>query len=255
MNDDTDDIYDDEPYEEGYLSLDQINFSSFRSSLESLALFRQDSFLVPQAFSLEFMDQYITALEYDVLAKWFEQERTPMPETLLLSSLSQMWIFTLYELLRTWRERCKELIKPIDAVGLTNKLNAIKKRSDADAFGNQIWISQIETILANYAVMKKTIQDDLDRTYFLFRNIEFLRVCFAKHETPKPAMALSITPGYGRIDHECGSLKYEFRVGMATVGWLSRRDLAEMVRNISTATVPTKEERDQFDKTLRADFD
>lgn len=36
-------------------------------------------------------------------------EKTPLPRALFVSALSQLWIFGVYELLRTWRQRCKDV--------------------------------------------------------------------------------------------------------------------------------------------------
>jgi len=59
-------------------------------------------------------------LEEQVLAKLFHEERTPM-ETMFLSAQSQMWIFAAYEILRTWRQRAREVLKLDKSGGLRPK--------------------------------------------------------------------------------------------------------------------------------------
>jgi hypothetical protein len=44
----------------------------------------------------------IRKMETEMLNRYFELDRTP-PELMVLSGISQMWIFSLYEFLRTWR--------------------------------------------------------------------------------------------------------------------------------------------------------
>ena len=41
-------------------------------------------------------------MESQLLALYIEKERTPGPEALVVSAFSRLWVFGLYELLRTW---------------------------------------------------------------------------------------------------------------------------------------------------------
>ena len=43
--------------------------------------------------------------------EYIDIERTPSDTAMFVSAQSQMWIFALYELLRTWRSRTRKLIK------------------------------------------------------------------------------------------------------------------------------------------------
>src|SRR5437016_3024856 len=59
-------------------------------------------------------------MEQQALDAYMERERTPTDILLPLSALSQMWIYSLYEFLRTWRQRAKYLMR------LSDDYNAVK---------------------------------------------------------------------------------------------------------------------------------
>ena len=46
--------------------------------------------------------------EHDLAAEYHEQETTPVPTAAMVSAVAQLWIFGLYELLRTWRQRGRD---------------------------------------------------------------------------------------------------------------------------------------------------
>jgi hypothetical protein len=81
---------------------------SFAALQWTLPLF-DDLFLSMQGQNVMVVDFYLRDLEHDLLRRLVEIERTPFPETLIVSALSQMWIFAVYELLRTWRQRIRYL--------------------------------------------------------------------------------------------------------------------------------------------------
>jgi hypothetical protein len=67
-------------------------------------------YLGMQAMNVGVMDLHIEEMEQSLWNLYMEMERTPVPEATLVSALSQMWVFALYELLRTWRQRVRELV-------------------------------------------------------------------------------------------------------------------------------------------------
>src|SRR5882724_2907778 len=67
-------------------------------ALQSLPLFT-DTYLNMQAINLDLIDQFIEHQETRLLHEYFEKERTPLPSTMFVSALCQLWIFGLYELL------------------------------------------------------------------------------------------------------------------------------------------------------------
>jgi hypothetical protein len=74
--------------------------TSFADLQWNLPLF-DDLFLSMQGQNVMLVDFYLRDLERDLLRELVEIERTPFPATLIVSALSQMWIFAVYELLRT----------------------------------------------------------------------------------------------------------------------------------------------------------
>ena len=52
----------------------------------------------------------IREIEGDALSEYMKRDRTPVDILLVLSAQSQMWIFALYEFLRTWRQRARFLL-------------------------------------------------------------------------------------------------------------------------------------------------
>jgi hypothetical protein len=60
--------------------------------------------------NLAIVDEFITTLEFAILKKQFDEEPIAS-DVAFLSAQSQMWIFAAYEILRTWRERAKEVLK------------------------------------------------------------------------------------------------------------------------------------------------
>lgn len=74
---------------------------------ECLPLF-DDLFLRMQAQNIAIIHDYLSDLEPELLRLSIDKEVTPIPEMMFVSALSQMWIFALYELLRTWRQRAVE---------------------------------------------------------------------------------------------------------------------------------------------------
>jgi len=81
-----------------------------RDALQILPLF-DDLFLRMQALNLEIVDAYMEDLEAELLHEYIEIERTPIQSATFVSALSQLWVFGLYELLRTWRQRASEVLK------------------------------------------------------------------------------------------------------------------------------------------------
>ena len=84
--------------------------TQIKDALQKLPLF-EDLFLGMQALNLDIVDGYLEHLETELLREYMEIERTPVQSAMFVSALSQLWVFGLYELLRTWRQRVGEVIK------------------------------------------------------------------------------------------------------------------------------------------------
>ena len=81
--------------------------------LKSLPLLN-DLYVGMQAMNLTIVDSMIEEMEGDLLAEYIHLERTPIPSVMTVSALSQLWIFGVYELLRTWRQRLQDVLRFAD---------------------------------------------------------------------------------------------------------------------------------------------
>jgi hypothetical protein len=115
-----------------YRAPEEINVNEMLGALKTLHLLNRDLYLRMQAFNVSIVDQFIMDLEHDVLRKLDNEESTPMPEVTFLSAQSQMWIFAVYELLRTWRERARDAVQLFEHGGLRHKIDAAHCLADVD---------------------------------------------------------------------------------------------------------------------------
>jgi len=205
---------------ESYLPVPEKEYISFDELRWNLPLF-EDLFLSMQGQNIMLVDFYLCDLERDLLSRWVEIERTP-PETMLVSALSQMWIFAAYELLRTWRQRIKDLKR--------DSQKAPTASTAASRHAGFFYQQQLTKFRTN-AKYRSELDRASTRIEPLFRRIEALRMNLAKHEVPKmsiPAMA----PGYGRIDGMNGSISWQIDLGNNTVDLVSRRSLSDNLRKL-----------------------
>ncbi len=199
--------------ESEYISFDQPRWK--------LPLF-DDLFLSMQGQNIMLIDFYLRDLERDLLQKWFEIERTPS-ETFFVSALSQMWIFAVYELLRTWRQRVKDLKR--DAQKPPAAITARSRHSG-------IYYDEQLAKLRKQPKYGSELDKAMNRMEPLFRRIEALRMNLAKHEVPKMKSVPAMAPGYGRIDGMDGSISWQIDLGNNTVDLVSRRSLSNQLRKL-----------------------
>lgn len=211
---------------------------SIDEALLSLPLFDNIYFRM-QAINLSMVDDFLIDLENKLLTEYVEIERTPIESALFVSAISQLWIFGLYELLRTWRQRCREIINFIEIVNtLSEKDRSYNiKLKENEIKGNDINLSSVGSITWHtyeqalrdnkYIVL---LRDSYDKGELLFRRIEALRIYLAKHEIPKQKGSLTPAPGYGRIDVSNGSIYWQVLLKDNQVDVVSRRDIAEDCR-------------------------
>ncbi len=250
---DDDDHFND--YDDGnevrYKAQAEIEQTALNRALCDLHLLGDDPFLRMQAFNLSIVDQFITNLEYEVLRKLFDEERTPLPEASFLSAQSQMWIFAAYEIMRTWRQRTKDMIKWYDNGGLETKIEALEEDLGYKHFGRSIRASQIKKVLEDSSLIKQ-MRDDRRLTHMLYARLEVVRISLAKHELRGRGNSVALTPGYGRINQWCGSLDYELENGQHSMGYVNRRDIADDIRGLLSADgPPTDDEIASFDEYMR----
>lgn len=236
-----------------YRAIEEIESFELINGFKSLALFDGEPYLIMQAYNLSVVDQFLNDVEMQTLRALIEQERTPIPEAVFLNAQSQMWIFAAYEILRTWRQRARNIIKWVDNHGLLTKIKDLKERRQPRDLGRDYLLSILERVRKDASLVVK-IRRDIKRTHVMFHEVEFIRIALAKHEVRRkntPARA----PGYGRINSWCGAMDYEMDNGAYVVGTINRRDIAEDIRLLAKdSDPPTDDEIAEFDKFMRGDM-
>jgi hypothetical protein len=225
------------------------NEVSLRDILISLPVF-DDLYLQMQALNIHIVDAYLVDIEHDLLNEYMETERTPLEKALVASALSQLWIFGLYELLRTWRQRANNIIKFVD--GLQSLDNSARKSRISEQKerinkavglgGSAMFYWPAYEKAAREDDYVQLIQKKVDQSERLFRRIEALRISLAKHELPKVRDSFTVAPGYGRIDMTNGSIYWQVVLFDNEIDLVSRRSIAnqcrELARDMSHAILP-----------------
>lgn len=245
---DEDDCYDG-GYEPTYLYQDEIPQQALGEALCSLTLFATDMNLRSQAMNLTLIDEFIMGLEYGYLRAKFN-ETSSSYDSFFLAAQSQMWIFSAYELLRTWIEKAKRYVNTAKNSGLILKLNELKRDRGYVNYTALQRADEVQALIDDPSLVQK-LEDDLARINFLFIRLETIRVALAKHEVRKRPNALMVGGTIGLMNRECGSLAYQMNSGMVTQGSISRRDIADGIRAIPEYPVPTPEEVKSYDLFMR----
>lgn len=217
---------------------DQRVSGRIRDALEALPVL-DDLYLRMQAMNIDLVDAYLSSMESDLLKKYMEIERTPIEMATFVSALSQLWIFGLYELLRTWRQRALGVArfgeKVLKAANQSEKKHfiadqkaKIKRSVTLDGFDTIYW--QPYEKAARGEKFVKSIHGALDQSEGLFRRIEALRISLAKHELPKHKGSFAIAPGYGRIDMTDGSIYWQIVLQGNEIDLVSRQSIARNCR-------------------------
>jgi hypothetical protein len=213
---------------------------SIHDALRELPLF-DDLFLGMQAMNVDLVDGILEEWESQLLREYVARERTPSHSAHVVSAMSQMWVFAAYELLRTWRQRVREIVKwsesllALDDAGRDAALAA--KRAEVAGRAAEVLDADVRWQVFERAANEPGFVDELrlgfDRTEIAFRNIEAVRMTLAKHEVPKQDGVFAGAPGYGRIDGENGSISWQIELGDNEITIQSRRDLADGLRALT----------------------
>lgn len=210
-------------------------------AFQTIPLF-DEPYLSMQVMNLHVVDNFLEDQETDLLNQYMETERTPLQTTIFVSALSQMWIFALYELLRTWRQRTRNILQWAKDFGATPghertaRLAAKKHQVEAraaDPRGAVILYWPAYEQAAVDPLFADSLRKAFDRSERLFRRIEALRMSLAKHEIPRMTGSYALTPGYGRIDMMTGSIYWQVVLVGDEVDIISRRDIADDCRRLA----------------------
>lgn len=178
---------------------------------------------------------FLRPIEADAASAYMERERTPTEILLPLSALSQMWIFSLYEFLRTWRQRAREILetneklKAIPHEGRENFTEEVLKKAKE----RERMIRVAPTWHARHIAQAaddefvEAIRNYWEFSELIFRETEALRVTLAKHEIPKGRGLLAEAPGYGRMNHFTGSMYWFVTLKDESQVQIDRRTLAD----------------------------
>ncbi len=235
-----------------YLPRDSIKPGQLQEALSNLKFLGDDPFLRMQAVNLDIVDQFLTDLECNVLRELHREERTP-PNAFFLNAQSQMWIFAVYELIRTWDERAKDIMKWAKNGGLQHKLTHLQsEQTDFLHFGREIRIDQLKTVIADPTIVG-LLDRQLKHIHVQYERLTYIRVSLAKHQVSGKSKSVALNPGYGRINMWCGSLDYAMENGRVHLGTISRRDIADGLRALQLdEEPPSVEDLLSFDEFMRA---
>jgi hypothetical protein len=188
----------------------------------------------------------IRPLELHTARKIFNEEGY-VDVMMALNGVSQMWLFALYEFLRTWRQRATQLLQLADQYSKTKpiKQKAFLTKTVADAKGKEKHIFSGISFYSHH--ISKIADTDFvasvkayyDKTDGWFCFIEELRMNLAKHEVPKARGMVAEMPGYARIDLVRGTLYWQF---IDTQGGLQKLDRREAAKFFLDIKVPDYDE-------------
>jgi hypothetical protein len=199
-------------------------------------------FLGMQTINVHLVDAYLEDLEEQLLPEYIERDRTPSQSAIFISALSQMWVFAVYELLRTWRQRVGDLLRwaeTLAALGGDEREAAVAaKRQEIERRASEARDAELRWQVferADDPDFVEELRSALNRTERTFHDIEAVRMTLAKHEVPRQGGVYAGAPGYGRIDMSNGSIYWQLELGRNEVTVLSRRGLADALRTVSHA--------------------
>lgn len=231
---------------------DEIDWGALRRALTTLQMF-DDPYLRMQATNLGIVDQFLTDLESTMLRESFQDDRD-ISGMIFLNAQSQMWMFSAYELLRTWRQRIRETTALLKAGKLQGRIDELLQDQGFRHYGMETRAKLLRRVLETPGSLQ-LMEEDLRVTHVLYRRLDYLRVGLAKHEVKGRPKSVALAPGYGRMDTWSGSIQYELEAGQISLGTLSRRNVADSIRAFSDRSeIPTPETLRSFDEYMKADF-
>ncbi|WP_050400014.1 hypothetical protein [Bradyrhizobium embrapense] len=193
-----------------------------------------DVWLGMQARNIAIVDlDVVRVIESNVLEEYFKEDQTPTG-MMLLSGMSQMWIFSVYEFLRTWRAKAKHIIKTAD------EYVTVKPSKQEKFLNNVIEVSKgrhkfVKSAPSFYTHQLKQIPDPkfvdgiwdyMKKTEELFEEVSHVRMSLAKHEVKDKAGFAAEAPGYGRMSLDTGAIYWQVALADETVTIVNRRRVA-----------------------------
>jgi hypothetical protein len=149
-----------------------------------------------QASQLCLVDNMLNHIEQEILEHQLDDE-PPRGRMAQLSALTPMWIYAAYELLRTWRQRCEEVIKLAENGGINLKATNLERDLGYRHYDRELRAQQLRDAQERPELVDQ-MRIDLRRTEMGFTRLEFLRVALAKHEVSKKGNKKPIAFAPGR---------------------------------------------------------
>jgi len=218
---------------------DEARLPSLHDVLRSLPLVDQDHYIGMQATNLAIVASMLEPMEDDVAGEHAYTDRLPLEGFMRVSALSQLWIFGVYEFLRTWRQwvediliRCNNLDR-LDAEGRKERLKQDLEelgRASPSSPGGLPYSSAFERAAVDSGYQQR-LQEALYRSDLPFRRIEAVRVHLAKHEVPK-GNEYGSGAGYARIDID-RSVQFHVPLGDNEITMVSRRGIERDLRRMA----------------------
>jgi hypothetical protein len=154
-----------------------------------------------------------------------------------LMALSQMWVFGLYEFLRTWRERAKKLMD------FEDELNKLATQTERDAYLAKIiaeakesakHVDQLPVYYPDHVAkivdpdFMKSVRDYYANMRDLWQELSAVRMAAAKHELSGKKGVPAPAPGIGLPSQYTGSMCWQVLIGnKQEKRTIERRDLAD----------------------------
>jgi hypothetical protein len=186
-----------------------------------------------RAMNLQIVDGFLEDQEHALLREYLQAESMPIPSMMFVSALSQLWVFGIYELLHTWRQRVRsvlDFVYELRMVSPEDQRQFIERRQgEAQKASQHALVSRWEDFAraAEDPEFVSRLEQAYDKSELVFRRIESLRISLAKHEIPRSEGALAMAPGYARMDEMSGSIQWEIVLRGNEVDMVSRREIAK----------------------------
>jgi hypothetical protein len=211
-----------------------------------------DVYLGMQAQNIAVIDMMmLRPLEAAALDEFFsDADRVSGPTLSKLSALSQMWVFALYEFLRTWRQRARALVGFEDELAkrTTDEQRAAYMKEITDKIKAKARLVKLAPVFYLDHVAKVGDKDFMaairgykESTEPLFRDVEAIRMPLAKHEVAGKEKLFAEAPGFGGVNKLTGSMYWQIVLAEDQVTIIERRRLADKFLGIKGEYEPEEE--------------
>jgi hypothetical protein len=207
-----------------------------------------DLWLGMQAQNIAIVDRIVRHFEQEALQHYYAHDSFSMEHLAPLSAMSQMWVFALYEFLRTWLQRASKLIgysEGLAAQKTTGERSAYmqkitdetKERAKHKRLAPVFYMRHVERV--GDAEFITSVKEYRNEVKHLFRDVEAIRLPLAKHEMAgtKSERFMAEAPGYGRVDTFSGSMYWQINLADGYVDVINRHKLADAFMSMKRALV------------------